>query len=79
MRWEKEKASLTIMGGIDESKAAVWIVRIVNANGDEVTNFKGLPIEFGAKVPKTDKDGLTKLKQAVSSWAIKNGYTTASV
>lgn len=71
---------MAITTGVDaDTGLAVWDVCVIDDNGKEVSSFKGFPIEFGAKRSMNEKDGLTKLKKSIVTWAEKNGYKAASI
>jgi len=72
MRWEKGEDFVEIASATStDIDGAVWHI-------ESSLELKGLPIELRKQVPKADDEGYKSLKQAVSSWAERNGYQLVS-
>ena len=68
MRWERGTDFVAISSAHStDVQGAVWHV-------ETSLEFKDLPIELRAQVPKTDDEGYQRLVNIVSKWAEENGY-----
>lgn len=56
-----------IAAAISEPEGHVWFV-------ESNIDFKDLPVQFRARIPDSDEQGIEKLKKAVLSWAELKGY-----
>jgi hypothetical protein len=68
MRFEKDKYFVEISDAIStDIDGPVWFI-------ESNISFDILPIEFRKQVPRDDKEGFVKLKNAVSKWADREGF-----
>lgn len=68
MRWAKSDDYVGISLGLCTDGRQVWDV-------DTNMAMAMLPIEFRAQPEKTDAVGLERLRSAVASWALRNGFS----
>ena len=72
MRFEKDGDFVEITDAVSaNANCEVWFI-------ETNLNFENLPVEFRKQVPKTDKNGFEKLKNAVVNWAKNSGFELKS-
>jgi hypothetical protein len=72
MRFEKDANYLELADAIStDTPNQSWFI-------ETNLDFKDLPIEFRNQIPRNDKQGYERLKNAVLNWAGRNGYILKS-